>query len=146
MVDNTFNFAGGTMASNSMVPVVLVADDSSVARRQVANALCRLTLELREASDGFQALEVIETTSVALLITDINMPRMGGVELLITVFERGFKVPSIVLTSEARVERLREARGAGALGWITKPFDPDHLATSVSRALSRSSLPQGSAP
>lgn len=134
------------MASNTTVPIVLVADDSAVARGQVARALRSLTLELREASDGYGALEVIESTSVALLLTDINMPRMSGVELLTTVFERGFRVPSIVLTSEARVERLREARGAGALAWITKPFDPDHLAASVSRALSRLSVRQGGAP
>lgn len=99
-----------------------------------------------EAGDGQGALEVLEATPVALLITDINMPRMSGVELLNAIAERGLKVPTIVLTSEVQVSALRDARAAGALAWITKPFDPHLLATSVLRALSRPSVRAGGPP
>lgn len=127
----------------TLAPVVLVVDDSGIVRRQVINALGKTGLRVVEANDGQQALEVIETQTISLLITDINMPRMSGVELLTTLTERGLKVPTIVLTSESEVATLREARAAGALAWITKPFDPESLASSVVRALTRLSMRAG---
>jgi two-component system chemotaxis response regulator CheY len=123
-----------------------VVDDSSIVRRQVINALAKTGLRVLEASDGQQALEMIESSAITLLITDINMPRMSGVELLNALSDKGIKVPAIVLTSETEVSALRNARAAGALAWITKPFDPELLATSVLRALSRPSLRAGGPP
>ncbi len=131
------------MHDQSTAPVVLIVDDSSIVRRQVSNALSKTDVCVLEASDGLGALEVIESRAVALLITDINMPRMSGVELLTTLASRGTKVPTIVLTSETQVEALRDARSAGALAWITKPFDPAHLARAVVHALTRLSLRVG---
>lgn len=127
----------------TLAPVVLVVDDSGIVRRQVINALGKTGLRVIEASDGQQALELIETQTISLLITDINMPRMSGVELLMTLAERGLRVPTIVLTSESEVATLREARSAGALAWITKPFDPEHLSSAVVRALTRLSMRAG---
>lgn len=132
-----------SMPNVSTTPIVLVVDDSLVVRRQVARALAFLPLQVQEAADGVMALEFIEQHPVAVLITDVNMPRMNGVELLTTLLERGIQVPSLVLTSEREVERLREARNAGALGWLLKPFDPEHLAVSVVRAMARLSVRDG---
>lgn len=134
------------MTELSTTPIVLVADDSSIVRRQVINALSHLQLDVRQAADGLEALAFINANPVAMLLTDINMPRMSGVELLTTLAERGYQFPCLVLTSETQVERLRQAREAGALGWITKPFDPKHLATATARALARFSLPAGVLP
>lgn len=81
-----------------------------------------------------------------MLITDINMPRMSGVELLTELAQRGIRVPTIVLTSEGQISSVRDARAAGALAWINKPFDADSLARSVLRALSRPSARAGGPP
>jgi two-component system, chemotaxis family, chemotaxis protein CheY len=137
---------GDTLTEAPAVPIVLVVDDSAIVRRQVINALSKTGLHVLEASDGQEALILLEANSIRLLITDINMPRMSGVELLIALSDKGIKVPTIVLTSEVQVTALREARAAGALAWITKPFDPELLATSVLRALSRASMRSGGSP
>jgi two-component system chemotaxis response regulator CheY len=137
---------GNILTEVPAVPIVLIVDDSGIVRRQVINALSKTGLHVLEARDGQEALTLIESTSIRLLITDINMPRMSGVELLNALTEKGLQVPTIVLTSEVQVTALRDARAAGALAWITKPFDPELLATSVLRALSRPSLRTGGTP
>jgi two-component system, chemotaxis family, chemotaxis protein CheY len=117
-------------------PVVLVVDDSSLVRRQVANALRGANLQVIEAANGEQALEILSTQSIQLLVTDINMPHMDGIELLNTMDERGLNVAAVVITNEGQVRSLRLARAAGAIAWVTKPFDPATLARSIVRVLS----------
>ena len=116
-------------------PVVLVVDDSNLVRRQVANALRGANLRVVEATNGEQALEILSTQSIQLLVTDINMPQMDGIELLNTMDERGLNVAAVVITNEGQVRSLRLARAAGAIAWVTKPFDPVTLATSIVRVL-----------
>ncbi len=115
--------------------VVLVVDDSTLVRRQVANALRSVNIEVLEATDGEQALEMLSQRRVELLLTDINMPRMDGIELLNALHQRGQDVPAVILTNEGQVRSLRLARDAGALAWITKPFDPAQLTRSIVRIL-----------
>ncbi len=134
------------MTDVPIIPVVLVVDDSSIVRRQVIAALAKTGLHVLEASDGQQALGLFDSSSIAMLITDINMPRMSGVELLTELAQRGIRVPTIVLTSEGQISSVRDARAAGALAWINKPFDADSLARSVLRALSRPSARAGGPP
>jgi two-component system chemotaxis response regulator CheY len=122
---------------------ILVVDDSLLVRRQVRAAVAPLALNVQEADDGASALDYIEKNPVSLLITDINMPRMNGLELIFALKERRFNVPCLVLTSESEVARLREAKEASVWGWIHKPFDAKHLASSVTRALQRLSVPSG---
>jgi two-component system chemotaxis response regulator CheY len=117
-------------------PVVLVVDDSNLVRRQVANALRGANLQVVEAANGEQALEILSTQSIQLLVTDINMPHMDGIELLNTMDERGLNVAAVVITNEGQVRSLRLARAAGAIAWVTKPFDPATLARSIVRVLS----------
>lgn len=121
---------------HSELPVVLVVDDSNLVRRQVANALRGANLQVLEAANGEQALEFLMTRSIQLLVTDINMPNMDGIELLNTMDERGLHVAAVVITNEGQVRSLRLARAAGAIAWVTKPFDPTTLARSIVRVLS----------
>lgn len=120
---------------------ILVVDDSLLVRRQVRSAVAPLALNVQEADDGVSALDFIEKNPVSLLITDINMPRMSGLELIWALKERQLDVPSLVLTTETEVVRLREVREASVWGWIHKPFHAKHLVNSVSRALQRLSMP-----
>lgn len=135
-----------TLSEVAENPFVLVVDDSGIVRRQVINALAKTGLRVLEACDGQEALKVLETSSVGLLITDVNMPRMNGVELLNALADKGIKVKTLVLTSEVQVNALRDARAAGALAWITKPFDPELLASSVVRVLNRPTAGNGRTP
>jgi two-component system chemotaxis response regulator CheY len=121
--------------AESQQPTVLVVDGSNLVRRQVANALRSANIHVLEACDGEQALEMLSKQTVQLLLTDINMPRMDGIELLNALEERGQRVPAVILTNEGQVRSLRLAREAGALAWVTKPFDPAHLARSIVRIL-----------
>jgi|SRR5690606_41627303 len=124
-------------AAQSEQPVVLVVDDSNLVRRQVANALRGANLRVLEATNGEEALELLCTREVHLLITDLNMPQMDGIELLNAIEERGLNVAAVVITNEGQVRSLRLARKAGAIAWITKPFDPAILARSIVRVLSQ---------
>jgi two-component system chemotaxis response regulator CheY len=113
---------------------ILTVDDSRSMR-----ALLRMTLlgsgyEVVEAEDGQAALEWLEHNEVDLIITDINMPRLDGFELIERLRaeqRRHVDRPILVLTTECTDEKRTRAREAGATGWIVKPFDPEGLVAAV---------------
>jgi two-component system chemotaxis response regulator CheY len=104
--------------------------------------LVKLTLsgagyEVVEAADGEDALGKLRDTSVDMVVTDLNMPRMDGLSLIrelrkISIFKG---IPIVLLTTESDEERKKEARAAGATGWITKPFKQDQLLGVVRKVL-----------
>jgi two-component system chemotaxis response regulator CheY len=113
-----------------MNPKVLVIDDSMMVRTQVKRALAAGGFDVVEAQDGVDALEKVQTiTDLALVICDINMPRMNGLDFLENFRkEEKFKlVPAVVLTTEAHPDLVARAKGLNAKGWIIKPFKPDLL-------------------
>src|SRR5690606_38577493 len=116
--------------------VVLVVDDSNLVLRQVANALRGANLRVLEATNGEEALELLCTREVHLLITDLNMPQMDGIELLNAIEERGLNIAAVLITNEGQVRPRRLARRAGAIAWISLPFDPAILAGSIVSVLS----------
>jgi two-component system chemotaxis response regulator CheY len=104
-------------------PRVLVVDDSSVARRQLREAFEAAGIKVSEAAEGVEALWRAREQHFDLIITDIHMPAMDGLELIREVrkilgYER---TPVYVLTSDGSRERLAEGRAAGATAWIVKP-------------------------
>jgi two-component system, chemotaxis family, chemotaxis protein CheY len=109
---------------------ILTIDDSAVMRQMV-----RFTLESTgqhsclEAEDGEAALALLEREMPDLIITDLNMPRVNGAELLKILRAReAFKfMPIIVLTTENNEEAQRRCKEAGATGWMAKPFQTDKL-------------------
>jgi two-component system chemotaxis response regulator CheY len=106
---------------------VLIIDDSEAVRRQVAQTLAPAGYDVVEASDGFEGLSVIKSAVPALVLCDLNMPRMGGMEMLAEL-SRSQSVPIMVmLTTEAQPALIRRARELGAVGWIVKPFKADIL-------------------
>ncbi len=117
---------------------VLVVDDSPTVRQQVARALMDSGFEVVEAGDGIEGITRIEADdAIAMVILDINMPRMNGLEMLdkIKTTERSSKLPVVMLTSEGQRSMIERAKQAGAKGWIVKPFKPELLLGAVRKLM-----------
>jgi two-component system, chemotaxis family, chemotaxis protein CheY len=114
-----------------MTTKVLVIDDSLMVRQQVKRAL-GADFTFVEAVDGVDALEKLAATpEAALIICDVNMPRMGGLEFLESRSRDSVRidVPVVMLTTEGQSELIQRAKSLGAKGWLVKPFKPDMLLT-----------------
>ncbi len=111
---------------------VLVIDDSMMVRRQVANALTPAGFEVLEAADGLEGLTRLAEARVDLVVCDVNMPRMGGIDFLEAVRERqASTAPIVMLTTEGEPAMVTRARALGARGWIIKPFKPELLVSAA---------------
>jgi two-component system, chemotaxis family, chemotaxis protein CheY len=111
---------------------VLIVDDSSVMRKIVERALRQAGLELtevREAGNGIEALAQVQKGSLDLILTDINMPVMDGLEFLKSLIdvEPAHGVPVVMITTEGSEARVVEALSAGAKGYLRKPFTPEQV-------------------
>jgi two-component system chemotaxis response regulator CheY len=120
-----------------MAKTILTVDDASTMRKVVALALASAGHEVIEAEDGVAALAVLQGRHVDLVITDVNMPRMDGIEFtrqarLMSQFQR---TPILLLTTESDAEIKARGRAAGATGWIVKPFKQDQLLAVVAKVL-----------
>ena len=120
-----------------MAKRVLAVDDSKTMRDMVGFTLKSAGFEVIEAEDGVRALSVLAGTSVDLVITDINMPNMDGLEFTRQVRAMPqFKfVPIVLLTTESHPEKKQEGKAAGATAWIVKPFSPDQLLAVVKKVV-----------
>ena len=98
-------------------------------REVISFTLQRAGYEVIEAEDGLQALEKLAESKVDLVITDLNMPNMNGIELTRTLrADSTCKfMPIIMLTTESQEEKKNQGRQAGATAWITKPFKQEQL-------------------
>jgi two-component system, chemotaxis family, chemotaxis protein CheY len=125
--------------SNPSAPRVLTVDDSSVSRRQIRLALEAVGISVCEASEGVEALWRARSERFDLVITDIHMPAMDGLELIRELRKSaGYEhTPVYVLTSDGSRERLAEGRAAGATAWIVKPANIPLLVNAVLDALNR---------
>ncbi len=118
---------------------VLVVDDSPTLRAAVDFVLSRAGFEVKQATNGREALDLLEETSrkgeiPALIISDIHMPQVNGIEFIRRVKESPLRfVPILVLTTERGEEMKRQAKEAGAAGWINKPFDEQDLIAAARR-------------
>lgn len=115
---------------------IVVAEDDSHISRVISLWLKRHGHEVIAAEDGAKALEIIRARRPDLLVTDVNMPSMDGLDLLQAVRAEGLmKKPAIVLTS--RCDQAEIAALAGSLGAVVhpKPFSPLHLMEAVEAAL-----------
>jgi two-component system chemotaxis response regulator CheY len=119
---------------------VLIVDDSTVMRGFIKRVLTLSGFEVREcleASNGEEALAQLETNSVDVILTDINMPKMNGEELLrrLETDERLRGVPTLVISTDATKARILKMLSLGAQGYITKPFSPEALREELERVL-----------
>jgi two-component system chemotaxis response regulator CheY len=112
---------------------VLVVDDSATIRSQVRLALTAAGMEVLEAKDGVEGLATLRSGAVDVVICDVNMPRMSGIEMVRAMSAEGIRVPTVMLTTEGQPALIRSAKEAGARGWIVKPFDSTMLVKAVAR-------------
>ncbi len=112
---------------------VLVVDDDDAMRRACARLLRREGHEVHEAVDGAAALRLLEDNPVDLMLTDVRMPGLDGIELLRAARERWPALDVIVMTGFGTIENAVEAMRRGAADYVTKPFKKDELLLSVRR-------------
>ena len=116
---------------------ILAVDDSASMRQMVVFTLKGASFNVIEASDGQQALEKAKQSTVDLVLSDVNMPVMDGIELvknLRTLPEYKF-TPILMLTTESASDKKMQGRSAGATGWLVKPFNPEQLLATIRKVL-----------
>ena len=121
---------------------VLIVDDSPVMRRLIARALGIAGLpiaEVYEAADGLAALHCLWKHPIDLLLCDLHMPEMGGLELLRVLSESGIvkRVPTIVVSSNHGEAPNAEALALGVRAYVHKPFQPERIGRVVREVLGR---------
>jgi two-component system chemotaxis response regulator CheY len=103
---------------------ILAVDDSEPIRKMLRMVLANSGHTLELAADGIEALDIFSRNSFNLVVTDINMPRMTGLELIRQIRYLNAEIPILALTTESE-QRIREqGKIAGVDGWIVKPFRP----------------------
>lgn len=112
---------------------ILTIDDSKTMRDMLMLTLADAGFDVIQAVDGKEGVDLLERENVDVVITDINMPRMDGYEVVRHLRARPEHktTPILVLTTESDVEKKNLAREAGATGWLVKPFDPERLVATV---------------
>jgi two-component system chemotaxis response regulator CheY len=120
-----------------MVKRILAVDDSPSIRKRVGCTLSGAGYEVLEAEDGQDALEKARTETVDLVLTDLNMPQMGGLALVksLRALPAYTTVPILILTTESNDQVKALGKAAGATGWMVKPFDPDRLLEAVKKVI-----------
>ncbi|RBL85478.1 response regulator [Streptomyces cavourensis] len=124
-----------------MAATILVADDSATMRMIVQATLTGAGWKVLTAGNGQEALEMARRHPVDLVVSDWNMPVMGGLELIQGLREQDqyLDVPVLVLTTEDDVDSKMAARDLGVCGWLSKPVDPDVLVELASELLDEQS-------
>ena len=111
---------------------VLLVDDSAAIRKILQRVLNQAEVPLGiiyEAGDGLEALEALKKNSVDLILSDINMPNMDGIQMLtaIKANEAWKSIPVIMITTEGSQAKVMEAVSLGAVGYVRKPFTADQI-------------------
>jgi two-component system, chemotaxis family, chemotaxis protein CheY len=120
-----------------MSKVIMTVDDSTSVRQMVGFTLKRAGFEVVEAVDGQDAVNHLTNATIDMVITDLNMPNMDGIELIRHVRAKPqYKfIPIIMLTTESQDDKKQAGKAAGATGWIVKPFKPDQLLAVINKVL-----------
>jgi len=124
-----------------MNKIILVVDDAASIRQTLAFSLEDSGYNVIEACDGLDALDKLDGQVIDLIISDVNMPNMNGVEFLKKVKEDDAYstyrfIPFIMLTTEAGAGMREEGKKAGARAWMVKPFKPEQLIDAVKKMIS----------
>ena len=116
---------------------VLIVDDSRSIRELLSSVLINAGYKVTSANDGQHGLDTAKAADFDLVITDINMPLMNGIELLKSLRalpKYAFK-PILILTTEFSQEMKMKGKEAGATGWMVKPFDPVKMIDVINRII-----------
>jgi len=119
---------------------ILVVDDEPNLRRVLSAQLSRDGYDVLTAEDGEQGLEMLREHHIDLVITDLKMPRLDGMELLHAALELDAELPVVMITAHGTVDTAVEALKTGAFDYVTKPFDQNEVRTIVRKALATRAL------
>ena len=114
---------------------MLVVEDETTVRRALMESLERLNYRVLEATNGRDALELLEQHEVALVLSDVVMPGMGGIALFHAMKQKGSTVPVVLLTGHPMEKELEGMRGEGLSACLPKPPRLGQLAEVVARML-----------
>ena len=120
-----------------MAKKIMTVDDSTSMRQMVSFTLEQHGYDIIEAANGSEALEKLNKEKIDMLITDINMPELDGLDLVRRVRDNpAYKfLPIIILSNESQTVMKEEGKAAGATGWIVKPFRPEQLVAVVRKVM-----------
>ncbi len=119
---------------------ILIVDDEEIVIRSCSRILTGDPYEVESVQDGWEALRKIDETSYDVIVLDIMMPKVGGLEVLQHVKERHPDVDVVMMTGLSEIQTAVKAMKLGAFDYLSKPFDPDELKLVVDRALEKRRL------
>ena len=116
---------------------IMTVDDSASMRQMVSLVLRGAGYAVVEAADGVDGLSKLRGQELGLVLSDINMPNMDGLEFTrrVRAMPQYKFVPIVLLTTESHPEKKQEGKAAGATAWIVKPFNPEQLLTVVQKVM-----------
>jgi two-component system chemotaxis response regulator CheY len=116
---------------------IMTVDDSATVREMLKGTLEDAGYNVVVATDGKEALTMLGSEKIDMLVTDLNMPNLDGIGLIKEVRKLpGHRfIPIIMLTTESQEDKKREGKAAGASGWVVKPFKPEQLLAVVRMVL-----------
>lgn len=116
---------------------VLTVDDSRTILAMLHHTLANAGFEVLQAENGQIGLDILGREEVDVVITDINMPVMDGIEFIKRVRATGKhqSLPILILTTETSQDKRDQGRAAGGTGWIVKPFDPEKLISVINKVV-----------
>lgn len=131
VVDRQVLMIGGYMQ------VILVVDDSPSVLHMLTAVLTSKGFEVITAASGCEALQIMDGRRIDLVVTDLLMPEMDGIDLIREIRkDTGYgKIPILMLTTQSNEEMRKKGKAAGATGWITKPFSWDGLAALIRKTI-----------
>ncbi|MCD6269380.1 MAG: sigma-54-dependent Fis family transcriptional regulator, partial [Deltaproteobacteria bacterium] len=119
---------------------VLVVDDEDVIRRGICRVMEGRGYQAEAAESGYGAVEKLQKTPFSIVITDLKMPGMDGIEVLKAIKILQPEVPVIIITGYSTVDTAVEAMKNGAFDYIAKPFTPDQMIEMVEKALEQKTV------
>jgi two-component system, chemotaxis family, chemotaxis protein CheY len=120
-----------------MVKRILIVDDSESIREVIRCTLLNAGFDVLLGKHGLDALKYFDGRTIDLLITDLHMPFMDGIELIKEVrkLKEYKKLPILFLTTDSQNEKKIEAKAAGASGWLIKPFISSKLLETITKVI-----------
>ena len=114
-----------------MAKNVLIVDDSATMRKIIMRGIRQAGIEVadfKEASDGVEGMKAVEAGKFDLILSDVNMPNMNGLDFIKAVTQKlGTPPPIVMITTEGSEEIVKEALSRGAKGYLKKPFTPEKI-------------------
>jgi two-component system chemotaxis response regulator CheY len=119
---------------------ILIVDDSILMRTALKRTIDMVGIDtesISEASNGIEALEVLNSKPIDLILTDLNMPEMDGIELVHRLKENSeyASIPVIVITTESSTVRIEDLQAEGIQDYLHKPFTPEEFRETITRSL-----------